>query len=58
VNRPQAGAGAREAVEQSPASSTAWGRPNADPTWENTAFSTIHSSYYCYWSYLMNTKKS
>jgi len=56
--RPQALSGRRTTVDQCAVSSTAWGHAIADPTCENAAFSTIHTAYYCYWSYLLNTKKS
>lgn len=55
---PQDRAGSPGPVDDCAESSTAWGHANVDPTWENAAFSTIHSAYYCCWSYLMNTKKS
>ena len=58
MNPPQVLSGRRSTVDDCAVSSTAWGRVNADPTWENAAFSTIHTAYYCYWSYLLNTKKS
>lgn len=38
--------------------STPWGPQNVPPIRESSAFSTIHTAYYCYSSYLMNTKKS
>lgn len=47
-----------ELVDERAGSSTPWGRPTEDPTWENAAFSTIHSRYYCYSSYLIPSKKS
>jgi hypothetical protein len=58
MTHPQALGGRHRAVDDCAVSSTAWGRANADPTWENAPFSTIHTTYYCYWSYLLNTKKS
>lgn len=47
-----------EPVDERAGSSTPWGRRIADRTWENVAFSTIHSGYYYYSSYLIHTKKS
>lgn len=45
-------------VDERAGSSTPWGRPIVAPTWDDTAFSTIHTGYYCYSSYLIDTKKS
>jgi hypothetical protein len=58
MTHPQDFTGLRDTVDQCAVSSTAWGHANEGPTWENAAFSTIHTAYYCYWSYLLNTKKS